>query len=316
MRKKQSQKVSSATGFNMDSLPDIQAPMPETYPPITAIVVSRNEGHHLEQCLNRLRFCDQIILVDMQSTDNTRQMGDQYADLVLDHPFSPIVEPVRVFASKHATSDWVLLVDPDEYYPQELVPWIRQATISDELGGMYDLPMSYYFKGRLLTSTVWGRRTQVRPALVNLKRCHLRPLSMRGPALLEGNKRLPITPTLSNHIQHYWMDSYAKLIEAMWRYVKHEGQGKYAKGQRFSLKEMLITPLFQLKANLIYRNGLNDGLRGINLSLIYSAYLFGSIVSLGLYQLKQKFKRQTHPVTAAAIPAADKQDDQTSDKAA
>ena len=300
----------------MDSLPDIDAPMPPSYPPITAIVVSRNEGHHLEQCLTRLRFCEQIILVDMQSTDNTRAMGDQYADLILEHPFSPIVEPVRLFASKQATSDWVLLVDPDEYYPPELVPWIRQATISEEPGGMYDLPMSYYFKGRLLTSTVWGRRTQVRPALVNLQRCHLRPLSMRGPELLEGYQRLPITPTLTNHIQHYWMDSYTKLIEAMWRYVKHEGRGKYTKGQRFSLKEMLITPLYQLKANLVYRNGLSDGLRGINLSVIYSAYLFGSAVSLGLYQLKQKLGRQTQAVSVASAPVTDPQDDQATRRAA
>ena len=287
----------SVTGFNMDTLPDITCPTPEHSPPITAIVVSRNEGHHLKECLTRLRFCDQIILVDMQSTDNTRQMGEQYADLILDHGFSPIVEPVRVFASKHATSDWVLLVDPDEYYPEALVPWIRQATVSRDVpgaGGMFDLPMSYYFRRKLLTSTVWGRRTQVRPALVNLKRCELRPLSMRGPKLHAGYKRLPITPTLHNHIQHYWMDTYTKLIKAMCRYVLHEGKGQYAQGKRFKLRSVLIEPLFQLKANLLYRNGLKDGLRGISLSLIYSAYLFGSAISLGLYQLKQPKNTQNN----------------------
>lgn len=275
----------------MDLLPDITCPMPECYPPITAIVVSRNEGHHLKECLSRLRFCEQIILVDMQSTDNTRALGQQYADLILDHPFSPIVEPVRVFASKHATSDWVLLVDPDEYYPQALVPWIRQATVGDDIpgaGGMFDLPMSYYFRRKLLTSTVWGRRTQVRPALVSLKRCELRPLSMRGPKLREGYQRLPITPTLHNHIQHYWMDSYRKLISAMWRYARHEGKGKYALGQRFKLRDLLIEPLYQLKANLLYRNGLADGFRGISLSVIYSTYLFAAAISLGLYQLKHR----------------------------
>jgi hypothetical protein len=171
-------------------------------------------------------------------------------------------------------------VDPDEYYPDALIPWIRQATVSDAPGGMYDLPMSYYFRGKLLTSTVWGRRTQVRPALVNLKRCELRPLSMRGPKLQDGFKRLPIQPTLHNHIQHYWMASYPKLIEAMWRYAKHEGKGKYEQGHRFKLRDLLIEPLYQFKANLLYRNGLADGLRGISLSLIYSAYLFASAVSL------------------------------------
>lgn len=269
------------------TLSDITCPMPKRYPPITAIVVSRNEGHHLKECLTRLRFCEQIILVDMQSKDDTVEIASEYADMVLSHPFSPIVEPVRVFASKHATSDWVLLVDPDEHYPQALVPWIRQATVSSEPGGMYDLPMSYYFRRKLLTSTVWGRRTQVRPALVNLTRCELRPLSMRGPKLHDGYKRLPITPTLHNHIQHYWMDSYKKLINAMCRYVIHEGKGKYAQGQRFKLRNLLIEPLYQLKANLLYRNGLKDGFRGMSLSLIYSAYLLGSAISLGLYQLKQ-----------------------------
>lgn len=270
------------------NLPDISCPMPENYPSITAIVVSRNEGHHLKECLTRLRFCEQIILVNMQSTDNTLEMGCQYADMVLSHPFSPIVEPVRVFAAGHATSDWVLLVDPDEYYPEALVPWIRQATVTQNDGGMFDLPMSYYFRGKLLTSTVWGRRTQVRPALVNLKRCQLRPLSMRGPKLHEGFKRLPITPTLHNHIQHYWMASYRKLIGAMCRYAIHEGKGKFAQGQRFKFRDLLIEPFYQLKANMLYRNGLKDGFRGISLSLIYSAYLVGSAISLALYQWRYK----------------------------
>jgi glycosyltransferase involved in cell wall biosynthesis len=292
----------------MNTLPDITCPMPSNYPPITAIVVSRNEGHHLEACLQRLRFCEQIILVNMESTDNTLEIACRYADKIISHPVSPFVEPVRVAAVKHVTTNWILLVDPDEHYPQELIPWIRQATLSDAPGGMYDLPMSYYFKGKLLTSTIWGQRTQVRPALVNLERCTLRPWIMCGPQLHDGYERLPVTPTQTNHIRHYWTDGYTSLIEAMWRYVKQEGKTRFERGERVSCKRLIRDPLFQFKANMLYRNGIHDGMRGLSLSVIYSAYLFGSAVSLALYQLKQKFRKAPVAPLATESDAAQNTD--------
>ena len=96
-------------------------------PSITAIVVCRNEAAHLRACLPRLRWVDELIVIDLGSTDHSRGIAEHWADTVYDHPPSPIVEPVRMFAAERATHDWLLFVDPDERYPRALADDARRA---------------------------------------------------------------------------------------------------------------------------------------------------------------------------------------------
>ena len=59
----------------------------EPYPPgISAIVHTRNEECHLPDCLATLAWADEIIVCDMESTDNTVEIARQHGALVLHHP--------------------------------------------------------------------------------------------------------------------------------------------------------------------------------------------------------------------------------------
>jgi len=256
--------------------------------PITAIVVSRNEAHHLPDCLSTLRFCKQIIVVDLESTDGSATIAGRYADMVLPHPVSPIVEPVRCFAAQYATYDWLLFVDPDERYLPSLVPDMAHAVKCYPSAGIIELPMHYYFKRKRLTCTAWGKQTHYRPALVHRRRCRIRPLILRGFELLDGYERKQVAATSDNHILHYWMDSYGQLISKHARYVTQQGKAMYKTGKRFGLDLLIREPIVEFRRNLIERNGLKGGFRGIILSIVYSAFLAGSAVSLLAYQLRRQ----------------------------
>ena len=59
--------------------------------PVTAIVVTCNEESYLEACFESLRWCDQLIVVDLHSKDSSRSIAERYTNDVLSHDSSPIV---------------------------------------------------------------------------------------------------------------------------------------------------------------------------------------------------------------------------------
>lgn len=93
-------------------------------PRISAIVISKNSEEVIAGCLESLKFCDEIIVVDSSSEDKTISLAQKfgaktYSILGLD--FSQL----RNLGLEKATGDWVLYVDTDERVTSELARNIK-----------------------------------------------------------------------------------------------------------------------------------------------------------------------------------------------
>jgi hypothetical protein len=84
---------------------------------VCAAVISRNEAHLLADCLPRLRWATELLVLDMESSDATAEVARQHGAKVIDVPLVPIAERVRNVAVDATTCDWLLFVDPDELVP-------------------------------------------------------------------------------------------------------------------------------------------------------------------------------------------------------
>jgi glycosyltransferase involved in cell wall biosynthesis len=139
--------------------------------PLTAIVSSRNEAHLLGRCLDSIAFCDELILIDIESTDDTVAVAERHGARVVRHAYVGIAEAARVNVAPQARHDWLLVVDPDEEVPAELAAEVERMLreIADDVAAV-DAPRQYYFAGRPLQGTVWGgpnkRRLLVRRSAV------------------------------------------------------------------------------------------------------------------------------------------------------
>jgi hypothetical protein len=94
---------------------------------------------------------------------------------------------------------------------------------------------------------------------------------------------VPANP--GSFICHYWIDSYGQLLKKHWRYIGKEGEARFARGQRFSLRNSMNEIFHALKFNLIDCHGLCGGFLGIFLSLFYGCYVTMSVGSLLKYQI-------------------------------
>lgn len=274
--------------------------------PITAIVIFRNERHLLGGCFEGVRgWCDEVIAVDMQSSDDSVAIARRYADRVFRVPPFPIAEPTRVAAAAQARHDWVLLVDPDEHIPACLPLQVRRAMAEHPHAGAIRLPLWYYFKGERLDGTVWGsdpkcpQRRSHKRMLIHRDRCDLLPYCNRITQLRGGFEDATIAHDGDNHIRHYWCDSYRGLLwKHLTRYSHLEAAAQVANGQRFSLGYGLLFPFRELHRCLRHYDGWRLGVRGFLLSGIFFLY---SLLSCWLTLWYQR-RRASAPGADAAIP--------------
>ena len=96
-------------------------------PPVSAVVTTLDNAATLEACLASLAWCDERVVLDSGSRDQTLAIAARHAARVLSQPFAGY-GPQKQAAIDQALHDWVLLLDADE----ELLPAGR-AVIEREL---------------------------------------------------------------------------------------------------------------------------------------------------------------------------------------
>lgn len=93
---------------------------------ITGIIIAKNEEEMIKDCLLSLKFCDEILVVDNGSNDNTANIAERNGANVLQvatNDFSRL----RNEGFKNVKSDWVLYVDADERVASKLAKEIKEA---------------------------------------------------------------------------------------------------------------------------------------------------------------------------------------------
>ncbi len=85
--------------------------MPQT---LTAVLITKNEAAQIRSCLDAIRWTDEIVVVDGESTDGTPEICRSYGAKVITHPFEGSFAKERNLGTDHATSDWILQLDADD----------------------------------------------------------------------------------------------------------------------------------------------------------------------------------------------------------
>jgi glycosyltransferase involved in cell wall biosynthesis len=125
---------------------------------ISAIILTKNEACNLKRCVDSLRWCQEVVVVDSGSTDGTTQLAESLKISVFTNiqqpPFK--ISEQRNWALQNCTlkGQWVLFVDADEVVPTDLATEIRRVcSISNQQYNAYELPARYLFWGKWLKLT-------------------------------------------------------------------------------------------------------------------------------------------------------------------
>ncbi|MBR1630552.1 MAG: glycosyltransferase family 2 protein [Paludibacteraceae bacterium] len=128
---------------------------------LTAIILTKNEELHIERCLSSLRsVCDEMLVVDSYSTDQTVRLAQQAGARVVQHAWTnPAAQFNYALTQCGVQSDWVWRVDADEYVEEALGKAVRDLIMhaDSELTGLY-VRRRIDFMGRPLRHGGWYPR--------------------------------------------------------------------------------------------------------------------------------------------------------------
>jgi glycosyltransferase involved in cell wall biosynthesis len=245
--------------------------------PVSAVVVSRNEAHLLERCLDSLRFCEEIVVVDLESSDDTLKVAEAAGVRVIEHEWVPVVEMVREEIARDVEQPWILQIDPDEWLDPDLGAEI--ATLLPQLEGataIVSVPWRFYFKARPLRGTVWGGVNR-KSILLHRDRVVFEPDVHRGMRPREGFTTHVLEPSGDNVLHHDWMTGYREWLEKHLRYAREERAARRRHGQTTGVVELLEVLPGRFLESFVLRKGYRDGLRGLLLSAFWALYNLAAI---------------------------------------
>jgi len=229
---------------------------------ISAIIVTLNEADRIEACLESLKFCDEVVVVDAGSADQTPEIARRYTDKVSHHDWTNHRDQ-KAYAASLATGPWVLLVDADEVVSTELANEI-QALPDNPLENGFFIRRDFYFMGRLMKHggawPDWVMRLFRKEKVV-----------FGGSPTHENVEVSGQTGKLYDPIRHY---SYRNLEDYFRRfnsYTSLAARERFEHGVRFSFIQN-FRPFYEFIMRYFIRLGFLDGYPGFVYALLSSFY--------------------------------------------
>src|SRR5262245_43688709 len=96
---------------------------------LSVIIITKNEAQKIRQCLEGVKFAQEIIVVDSGSTDKTVAIAKEYTDRVYEQSWQGFGAQKNL-ALDLANGEWVLSVDADEIVTPELAEEIKLVITS------------------------------------------------------------------------------------------------------------------------------------------------------------------------------------------
>lgn len=248
---------------------------------ITIIIHTRNEANNIGACIDSARLLTHfVIVIDMESEDNTVALAKQKGILVLGFPSSRYVEPARLFGIQKADTDWVFVLDADERMTQTLADEIKKQIATDSFT-YYKTPRKNIFAGKKwLKHGGWYPDHQIRlikkSALVTWdKTIHAKP-KIRGQA-----------GVLKQSLIHYFHPSLENMVGKTANYEDIESDLLVGVGRQANVLIFFRKFAGELYRRLIRQAGFLDGSFGI-IESIYQAFS-KTITYLFIYEKNRGF---------------------------
>ncbi len=113
---------------------------------LSVLVVVHNEEARLEDCLKRLTFADELVVVLDKCCDGSMEIAERYTDRLLEGSWE-LEGDRRNAGIEFCQGDWILEVDADEWVSKDLAAEVGTA-VESESGDIFNIPVHNYVGGR------------------------------------------------------------------------------------------------------------------------------------------------------------------------
>ncbi len=247
---------------------------------VSVVINTKNAAETLKDTLQSVKWADEIVVVDMLSSDNSKAIAKKFTEKIYDFKEDvSYVEPARNFALSKAKFDWVLLVDADEIISSGLKKKIETVVTQDPDVSCYFIARKNIIFGKWIQKTGWWPDYQ--PRLFRRGKVKWRN-EIHSQPIIEGQiEYLPVAEDLA--IEHHNYRSVSDYLQRLDRYTTISA--KEGKSQLTIQPSQLIDTYRQeLMRRLFAEEGISEDVHGIALSFLQSTYQL--VVELKAWELQ------------------------------
>ena len=233
---------------------------------LSACVCVHNEEKRLTDCLDRLGFADEIIVVLDRCTDGSKDIALRYTSKIIEGDF-PLEGARRMAALNAVTGDWCLEIDCDETVPAALADEIR-TVVSMSYDDWHLIPIDNYI-GDHLVRQGWGASF----GTSQVGRLSRRGIKQWGHQHVHPEVKFNGTrgATLKNALQHKVDDSVQDMIARLNRYSDLRAAdiraGNIAKHEKETLSVNIGRFFTRFYKCYVVRHGYKEGHYGFLIAL-------------------------------------------------
>jgi glycosyltransferase involved in cell wall biosynthesis len=191
---------------------------------ISAAMTVYNEEDRIEDTLKCATWCDEIIVVDRNSTDRTREIAKKYTDKIFilnNREYNPLDNEVVL---SQIQSEWVLGLTASDLIHPQLAKQLRRMT--DDPDFAYDvihIPFRRYVLGLENQHSPWY--TKLNPNLVFRKKvCRIREDSVHGAVYFDTDRHYKMPESTEYCMYHLTHVSVDIMMDRHLNYCRAEGR--------------------------------------------------------------------------------------------
>ena len=227
---------------------------------LSAIVIAKNEARNIGACLDSLKFCDERIVVDGGSDDDTAAIAQKKgAQVVVNREWSGF-GPQKNFALSLAKGDWVLSIDADERVSEELATLMRSA-VTEGLADVYEMPRLSSFCGKPMHHSGWYPDYVLR--LFRRGKARFSDDLVHEKLISDG-----VIGRLRKPLIHHPVERLEDSLSRMDRYSTARAQMIVESGRRVSFFTGIIRGFWTFVQTYFIRLGFLDGREGFLLAVL------------------------------------------------
>jgi glycosyltransferase involved in cell wall biosynthesis len=240
---------------------------------LSVIVITRNEERNIRECLETVRWANEIIVVDAGSTDRTVEIAKEFTSKVFSRPWDGYGE-AKNFGLSQCAREWVFWLDADERVTPELQNEIGTALASVGSNVVaFSMPRRANFLGRWIKHCDWypGRITRIfrrSAGRFTEEKVHER-LDIHGE-----------TNPLRSDLLHYTDPNLVHYYEKFNKYTSLAAEELFTHNNNFHLTKLVVNPLWVFIRMYIVRLGFLDGIPGLILCIVSANYVFTKYAKL------------------------------------
>lgn len=225
---------------------------------LAAVVLTKDEQHHIGECLDSLVWADERVIFDDFSVDGTVETARARGARVVQHAFENFATQ-RDAALAHVDAEWVLFVDADERSTPALAEEVRRvvAYSGPQARAGWWIPRHNYMIGHRMRGGGWYPDHQLR--LLCREKARYDPQHpVHETVILDGQAGY-----LENVLVHYNYDTVKQFRQKMGRYTHFEAQILHEQKVRVRPYTYASMPLREFWRRFVTLKGYRDHFYGL-----------------------------------------------------